>query len=130
MHKQALIRHLAKKNRRPQSHYSTAINEIFEGISEQLVQGKQVTLIGFGTFYTRMRKPGTLFNVRTKQKMQVPALRQAQFRPGDVLKRSVRGKEKSMKDWRQPLKRKTSKTKREEIIQEPKKRPRYSLIAE
>lgn len=58
MHKEALVKHLAKKHRRPQQHYTAAISEIFAVIGEQLAEGKEVHLIGFGTFYTRTHKGG------------------------------------------------------------------------
>ena len=61
MHKTDLVKHLAKKNRRSQKHYQTALNEILAGIQEQLSQGKEVVLTGFGTFYTRHRKGGKGF---------------------------------------------------------------------
>ena len=57
MHKEDLIKHLSKKYRRPQKHYQEALTEILEGITDQLKQGKPVHLLGFGSFYTRMRQP-------------------------------------------------------------------------
>jgi DNA-binding protein HU-beta len=106
MHKQELIRHLAKKHRRAQTHYQEAINEIFTGVKEQLAQGKRITLIGFGTFYTRLRKPSTAIHFKTRQKVEVPAIRLAQFRPGDVLKRAVRGRPAPAKKPKKPTKKK------------------------
>src|SRR5436305_852083 len=92
MHKTDLIKHLAKKNRRPQEHYQVALAEILEGIQEQLAQGKEVALTGFGTFYTRMKKAGKGINFQTKKPMEYKAIRQATFRPGILLKQAVRRK--------------------------------------
>src|SRR5437868_3306486 len=58
MHKEELIKHLAKKNRRPQEHYRAALNEILASIQDQLAQGKEIVLTGFGSFYTRTHKGG------------------------------------------------------------------------
>src|SRR5579859_1357792 len=90
MHKEQLIKHLAKKHRRPQHYYQEAINEIFAGIQEQLAQGKHVTFIGFGTFYTGMRPASEIRNFKTKQKMKIGPVRLAKFRAGRNLKQAVR----------------------------------------
>ncbi len=92
MTKEQFIRYLAKKNRRPRTHYRTALTEIFTGLQDQLVQGKDVRFLGFGTFYTRMKKAGTGRNFKTKQKMEYKPVRLAAFRVGSLLKQAVRRK--------------------------------------
>ena len=92
MHKTDLVKHLAKKNRRSQEHYQTALNEILAGIQEQLSQGKEVVLTGFGTFYTRQRKGGKGMNFKTRKRMEYQAVRQAAFKVGTLLKQAVRRK--------------------------------------
>ncbi len=92
MNKEELIKHLAKKHRRSQQHYRTAITEIFESITEKLADGKEIQLIGFGTFYTRQHKGGKGTNFKTKQQIEYKPVRQAAFRPGNQLKRAVRKK--------------------------------------
>jgi len=92
MYQTDLIRKLAKKNRRPQQFYKDALNEILDGMQEQLAEGRQVTLMGFGTFYTRMHKGGKGFNFKTKKPVEYKAVRLAAFRAGDVLKQAVRRK--------------------------------------
>jgi nucleoid DNA-binding protein len=80
MHKQEFIKHLAKKNRRPQKFYQEALTEILHGLQEHLAQGKEVVLTGFGTFYTRSRKGGTVMSVRTKKKVAYKPFKQAAFK--------------------------------------------------
>ncbi len=92
MHKTDLVKHLAKKNRRSQEHYQIALNEILVGIQEQLAQGKEVALTGFGTFYTRHRKGGKGMNFKTRKPMEYQAVRQVAFRVGILLKQAVRSK--------------------------------------
>ena len=92
MHKEELIKHLAKKNRRSQQHYRDALNEILEGVQAQLVRGKTVSLLGFGSFYTRMHKGGKGRNFKTNKQIEYKAVRIAAFRPGALLKRVVRRK--------------------------------------
>jgi DNA-binding protein HU-beta len=88
----AFIKKLAAKNRRPQRHYQEAIQEILDELQEQLKEGGKVQFIGFGTFYTRIRKAGTALNFKTKQKMKTAEVRLASFRPGKTLKHAVRKK--------------------------------------
>ncbi|GHO85234.1 transcriptional regulator [Dictyobacter formicarum] len=92
MNKRDFIKHLAKTYRRSQRHYDTAITEIFEGLQEKLAAGKEVSFLGFGTFYTRQHKGGKGLNFKTKQPVEYKALRQAAFRPGSLLKQAVRRK--------------------------------------
>ncbi len=92
MHKTDLVKYLAKKHRRPQDHYQTAINEILAGVQEQLAQGKEVALTGFGTFYTRMRQASRGINFKTKKTIEVKPVRLAAFRVGTLLKQAVRRK--------------------------------------
>jgi DNA-binding protein HU-beta len=95
MHKGDLIKHLSKKYRRSQKHYQEALNEILEGITDQLKQGKPVHLLGFGSFYTRIRKPSKSRNFKTQELITTPELRLADFRPGKLLKQAVRKKEQA-----------------------------------
>jgi DNA-binding protein HU-beta len=92
INKETFVRYLAKKNRRTQHHYNEAIVEILEGIKDQLKEGKHVHFLGFGTFYTRVKKSSKAFNIKTKQTMDVPEMRLAAFRVGNVLRRAVKTK--------------------------------------
>ena len=96
-HKQTFIRYLAKKNRRPQHFYQTAFTEILDGIQDQLKEGKRLQFPGFGTFYTRIKKPSKGFNVKTKEKIDIPEMPLAAFKVGNVLKRAVKRKKLSEK---------------------------------
>jgi nucleoid DNA-binding protein len=92
MTKAEFIRFLAKKNRRPKSHYRTAIDEICDGITEQLSKGKDVGFLGFGYFYTRTHKGGTARDFKKKAPLEYKPVRLAAFRPGSLLKKAVRKK--------------------------------------
>ncbi len=92
MHKQAFIRALAKKNRRPQRYYQETLTEILNGLREKLADGKAVSLLGFGTFYTRKHQGGKGKNFKTGEDITFKEYRQAAFRPGSLLKQTVRRK--------------------------------------
>jgi DNA-binding protein HU-beta len=92
MYKEAFLKSLSKKHRRPQQFYRDALTEILAGVQEQLRDGKTVQFLGFGTFYTRTRKAGKARNFKTNQPIQTHAVRISAFRPGMTLRRAVRGK--------------------------------------
>ena len=92
MHKQELITHLSKKNRRPKRYYQDALNEIIAGIQKALSEGKEITLTGFGTFYTRVHKGGRGLNFKTKKPVEYKPVRRAAFKAGSLLKQAVRQK--------------------------------------
>jgi nucleoid DNA-binding protein len=90
MHKEELIKYLAKKNRRSQHHYRTALTEILDGMKEKLVDGKEVRLFGFGTFYTKMQQAGKGRNFKTGKPMEYKPVRRVGFHAGDLLRKAVR----------------------------------------
>ena len=92
MQKEAFIKHLAKTYRRPKRHYQEALTEIFDEIRKKLVDGKDVRLIGFGTFYTRMHPGGKGRNFKTGKTMEYKPVRLVEFHAGDILKKAVRRK--------------------------------------
>ena len=97
MNKGQFIKYLANRNRRAPGgrtlvYYREALEEILAGIQDQLAQGKDVSFLGFGSFYTRMRKGGKAFNIHANKPMDYKPVRQAAFRVGDILKRAVRGR--------------------------------------
>jgi nucleoid DNA-binding protein len=64
MHKEELITFLVKRNQRApcgrtKRFYREALDDILDGIQHQLSQGKEVSFLGFGTFYTRVHKGRT-----------------------------------------------------------------------
>jgi DNA-binding protein HU-beta len=90
MNKEEFIRSLAKKHRRPQKFYRNALGEILAGIQEHLKHGKDISFLGFGTFYTRQKQGGRSRNFKTGEPMEYQPVRQVAFRVGRVLKRAVR----------------------------------------
>jgi DNA-binding protein HU-beta len=66
-----------------------AVNAFTGVVSESLVKGESVQLIGFGTFEVRDKKATTAINPRTKEKIEVAAKKVAKFKAGKVLNDSV-----------------------------------------
>jgi len=87
-----LVRGLAKRHRRSQAHYRTALTEILEGITSQLERGHSVQLTGWGTFYTRLQPATHIKHIRTGKPITVPAHQVAAFRSGTTLKQGIHKK--------------------------------------
>ena len=66
-----------------------AVDAMFEAITEALKAGEEVRLVGFGTFAVSKRKATTGRNPSTGAAIQIPASKQAKFRPGKTLKDSL-----------------------------------------
>ena len=62
-----------------------AIDATFATITEALVKGDKVPLVGFGTFATSKRAATTAINPRTRQTVNVPARNVAKFKAGKTL---------------------------------------------
>ena len=69
-----------------------ALDELLDGIRNELAQGRKVQFLGFGTFYTRIHKGGKGLNFKTKKPVEYKAVRIPAFRPGSLLKKAVRRK--------------------------------------
>ena len=72
-----------------------AVAEILDAtldtIQAKIASGQAVTLTGFGTFRQSQRAARTGTNIRTGQKIQIPASRSVRFTAGSELKAAVGG---------------------------------------
>jgi DNA-binding protein HU-beta len=66
------------------------LTETLATITAALREGETVVLPGFGTSYTKERQPSTVRHIRTREVIDIPALRQADFRVGELLRQAVR----------------------------------------
>ena len=90
MYKTDVIRKVAKETRLSQRIVSDVLTESLTTITRALKEGQDVVLPGFGTFYTKDRKAGTVRHIKTREAISIPPMRQADFRVGEVLRRAVR----------------------------------------
>ena len=90
MHKTDIIRKVARETRLSQRVVSDALNETLHVITRALRDGDTVVVPGFGTFYTKERRPSRVRNIHTGETMDIPAMRQADFRVGELLRLAVR----------------------------------------
>lgn len=63
---------------------------LIETITAELVDGGEVSIVGFGTFSTRVRKGRIGCNPTTGKSIEIPAMRTAKFKVGDRLKKAIK----------------------------------------
>ena len=80
---------MAEKSGLPRKESETAGNAAFEAITESLVKGEKVALVGFGAFEVKERAARVGRNPRTKEEIAIPASRVASFKIGKALKDAV-----------------------------------------
>ena len=66
------------------------VDLVFDTITNELKNGGEVIISGFGAFTAKQRKEREARNPRTGEKVHVPAMRTPKFRAGKALKEAVR----------------------------------------
>ena len=89
MNKAELAAAVAEKTGASKKESEKAVNAVFEAITEALVKGDKVQLVGFGSFELKERAARIGRNPRTKAKIEIPASRVAGFKVGKALKDAV-----------------------------------------
>jgi DNA-binding protein HU-beta len=86
-----LVRRIAQQTGLSQAVVRQVLGASLESVQAALAAGEQVTVPGFGTFYTSARPAARVRSVRDGRQVTIPARRVAVFRAGKVLKRAVAG---------------------------------------
>lgn len=89
MNKGQFVESVAKKAEISTKQAQAAVNAFIEVVKETLEAGDSVSLIGFGTFLVRDRSARTGRNPRTKEIVQIPAVKIPAFKAGKPLKDAV-----------------------------------------
>lgn len=89
MNKTELIAEVAAKANITKKDADAAVNAIVGAITDALVKGDKVQLVGFGTFEVRTRGARTGRDPRTSKVIQIPASKAPAFKAGKALKDSV-----------------------------------------
>ena len=92
MTKTDLVNAIAEKADFSKKDAEKALTAVIATISDSLVKGEKVQLVGFGTFEVRDRKAKEAINPSTKEKIQVPAKKAPVFKAGKALKDAVDAK--------------------------------------
>lgn len=89
MTKAELISAVAEKSGLTKKDSDKAVSAVIDSITEALVKGDKVSLVGFGTFEVKDRAARKGINPRTKEPMPIPASKLPAFKAGKALKESV-----------------------------------------
>ncbi|HIQ85920.1 MAG TPA: HU family DNA-binding protein [Candidatus Scatomorpha gallistercoris] len=89
MNKAELIAAVAEKSGISKKDAEKAVTATFDAITEELVAGGKVALVGFGSFDVKTRAERVGRNPRTREEITIPASRTPQFKAGKALKDAV-----------------------------------------
>ncbi len=89
MNKNELIEELSDKTGFTKSDTKKFIDKYVEVVSKSLKKGRDVQLVGFGTFKVTKRKARTGRNPQTGKEIKIPAKKVPAFRAGKALKDCV-----------------------------------------
>ena len=89
MNKTELIAAVAEEAEMTKKDAEKAVKAVIDVISDALVQGDKVQLIGFGTFEVRERGASDGHNPSTQKEIKIPASKAPAFRVSKQLKEKV-----------------------------------------
>ena len=89
MNKNDLVAAVADQSGLSKADSASAVDAVFDCITNSLKKGDDVRLVGFGTFTVTRRAASEGRNPRTGEKIKIPASNQAKFKAGKGLKDSL-----------------------------------------
>ncbi len=92
MNKSDLIAAIAAKTGETKKNAEATVNAFVEVVTEALVEGDKVQLVGFGSFEVRKRAARKGRNPQTKEEIKIPASKAPVFKAGKALKDLVNKK--------------------------------------
>ncbi len=90
MNKSELVDQVAEKTEMSKKDSEKAVKAVLDSITDGLVKGDKVQLVGFGTFEVRSRKEREGRNPATGDKIKIKALKVPAFKPGKALKEKIK----------------------------------------
>ena len=89
MNKSELIAAMAAKTGETKKNAEATLNAFVDVVTESLVKGDKVQLVGFGSFEVRKRAARKGRNPQTKEEIKIPASKAPVFKAGKQLKELV-----------------------------------------
>lgn len=86
MNRAELVEAMAAKTGDTKKATDEALRAFVDVVTDALVKGDKVQLVGFGTFETRARAARKGLNPQTKQEIKIPACKAPVFKAGKALK--------------------------------------------
>ena len=91
MNKTELIAAIAEKAELSKKDAEAALNAMVDAVTEALVQGDKIQLIGFGSFEVKERAARVGRNPKTGTEIEIPQTKTPVFKAGKALKDAVAG---------------------------------------
>src|SRR3989344_8687783 len=93
MNKAALIEKIAEQVKVSKKEAETMIDSLIKIIIEELLAGRKVNLVGFGSFEARTRHArGGINPQKPTERITIPEVKVAKFKTGKTLKDALKGK--------------------------------------
>ncbi|MBE6927394.1 MAG: HU family DNA-binding protein [Ruminococcaceae bacterium] len=89
MNKTELIAQIAGKSGLSKKDAEKALSAVIDSVTEALVNGDKVMLVGFGSFEVKAREARMGRNPKTKEAIEIPASKAPVFKAGAALKNAV-----------------------------------------
>jgi len=89
MNKEEMVNELSYKTGFTKKDSEAVLDAVFQIISDSLVSGDKIQIVGFGTFEVKERAPRVGRNPKANLPVPIPAKRVPYFTPGKVLKSLV-----------------------------------------
>ncbi len=86
MNKAELVAAIAEKTELNKKQSQEALEAFIDVVTEELVKGEKVQLVGFGTFEVSARPARTGRNPQTKETIEIAASKAPKFKAGKALK--------------------------------------------
>ncbi len=90
MNKTDLVNAIAEKSGLSKADAKNALDATIAALSDALVAGDKIALVGFGTFSVTEKGARTGINPATKQKIEIPARKAVKFKAGAELAAKVK----------------------------------------
>lgn len=89
MNKTELVAVMAEKTGLKKVEADKALKAFIEAVTEELIAGGDVRLVGFGTFDVKERAAHAGVNPRSKESIQIPASKAPRFKVGKAFKDAI-----------------------------------------
>lgn len=89
MTKAELVRTVAEKSGCTKKDADKAVSAVLDSITQALINGEKVSLVGFGAFEVKARNARKGINPRTKEEVMIKASKLPVFKAGKALKDAV-----------------------------------------
>lgn len=87
--KKEFVERITGKTQARQALVKTVVQEVFDGITEELAKGNRIEFRDFGVFETHTTAPRIARNPKTSERVDVPAKRKVKFRPGRLMREGL-----------------------------------------